>query len=163
MFKINLTRSLVALGMTSVAVLGTATAASAVTPAQTTITAVTFSGTQGSGVASPTVTITGSHFGVAPPVGTSDNATFCGDYSANGSVFGNKLYFMDDNNFEAGYGTSPSGNCVGIIIDSWGPKQIVLSFGNAYGSFAHWYLSNGDGFAISIKNGIFGGTVSGLS
>ena len=33
------------LGMTSVAVLGTATAASAVTPAQTTITAVTFSGT----------------------------------------------------------------------------------------------------------------------
>jgi hypothetical protein len=135
--------------------MGSAVAASAKQPG---ITGVTFSGTAGSGAASPTMTVTGTGFG-APPVGTPNGNTICGSYVNNGDVFANKLYFMDDGNFEAGY---PS-NCVGIIIDSWTKTKVVLSFGSAYGTFAHWYLSNGDSYAISIKSGIWGGTVSGLS
>jgi len=126
------------------------------------ISSVSFSGVAGAGKASPTITITGSHFGVAPS-GTSDNSTSCGGYTANGDVYGTKLYFVDSGNFEAGHSDSTGADCVGVIVDSWTTSQIVLSFGNAYGSFAHWYLSNGDGFAISVKGTLWDGSVSGLS
>jgi hypothetical protein len=142
----------------------TATGAGALSSApQPSISSVSFSGTSGSGVASPTITITGSHFGSSAPAGTSDDSTSCGPYTANGDVYGNKLYFVDDTNFEAGYSNSSGATCVGIIVDSWSATQVVLQFGNAYGTFDHWYLSNGDGYAISLKNGLWGGTVSGLS
>jgi hypothetical protein len=133
--------------------------ASAVLPS---ISGVSFTGTAGSGVASPTVTITGAHFGSAP-AGTSDATTTCGGYSANGDVYNTRLYFVDDNDFIAGYGTPTAASCIGVTVESWTSKKIVLAFGNAYGTFAHWYLSNGDGFAISVKGAIFGGDVSGLS
>ena len=126
------------------------------------IQSVTFSGTGGSGQASPTITITGTHFGSAP-TGTSNNSTSCGPYTANGDVYGGKLYFADDTNFEAGYGTSSGADCVGIVIVSWSSTQAVLRFGNAYGTFDHWYLTNGDGYGLSLKTGLFGGVVSGLS
>jgi len=130
---------------------------------QPSITSVSLTGTAGSGVASPTITITGTHFGAARPAGTSDNSTSCGPYTANGDVYGSKLYFVDDTNFEAGYSNSSGAACIGIIVKSWSQTQVVLQFGNAYGTFDHWYLSNGDGYAISVKQGIYGGTVSGLS
>ncbi|MFC5745341.1 hypothetical protein [Actinomadura rugatobispora] len=46
---------------------------------------------------------------------------------------------------------------------SWNDNQVVLQFGGSYGTFGHWYLANGDGYVISVKKAIFGGTVSGLS
>jgi hypothetical protein len=46
---------------------------------------------------------------------------------------------------------------------SWSRAKIIPQFGNAYGTACNWYLDNSDGSAISIKNGIRGGTVSGLS
>jgi hypothetical protein len=127
------------------------------------ISSVSFSGTHGPGVASPTITVTGSQFGTTAPAGTSDNTTSCGPYTANGKVYGNKLYFTDDANFEAGFSNSSGADCVGIIVVSWSTTKVVLKFGNAYGTFDHWYLTNGDGYAISIKTAIWGGTVSGLS
>lgn len=127
------------------------------------ISSVSFTGTSGPGVASPTITITGSRFGATPPSGTSDNSTSCGPYTANGKVYGNKLYFADDANFEAGFSNSSGADCVGISVVSWSSTKVVLQFGNAYGTFDHWYLSNGDGYAISIKSSIWGGTVGGLS
>jgi hypothetical protein len=127
------------------------------------ISSVSFSGTAGSGEASPTITLTGTDFGASAPAGTSDNSTSCGPYTANGDVYGSELYFEDDTNFEAGYSTSSGAACIGIIVKSWSATRVVLKFGNAYGTFAHWYLSNGDGYAISAKAGIFGGTVRGLS
>ncbi|SOB88817.1 hypothetical protein [Streptomyces sp. 1331.2] len=136
--------------------------AAATTVAQPGITSVAFSGTAGPWVASPTVTITGSGFGATPPPGAPNNATSCGTYSANGYAYGSQLYFTDDNDFEAGYSSSSGANCIGITVVSWSANQVVLQFGNAYGTFAHWYLSNGDGYALSINNGIFGGTVQGL-
>lgn len=160
MFRTVLARGVVVAGAAAAMIAGSAAAASASEPA---ISSVSFSGTAGSGVASPTITITGSNFGKTAPQGTSDNSTSCGPYTANGDVYGTKLYFVDDGNFEAGYGTSSGATCIGIIVVSWSPTKVVLQFGNAYGTFDHWYLSNGDGFAISIKTGIWGGTVSGLS
>jgi hypothetical protein len=127
------------------------------------ISSVSFSGTHGPGMASPTITITGSQFGATAPAGASDNTTSCGPYTANGKVYGGKLYFTDDANFEAGFSNSGGADCVGIIVVSWSPVKVVLKFGNAYGTFDHWYLSNGDGYALSVKTALWGGTVSGLS
>jgi hypothetical protein len=127
------------------------------------ISSVAFTGTSGPSVASPTITITGSHFGTTAPSGTSDNSTSCGPYTANGEVYGSKLYFADDANFEAGFSNSSGADCVGIIVVSWSSTKVVLKFGNAYGTFDHWYLTNGDGYAVSIKSSLWGGTVSGLS
>jgi hypothetical protein len=130
--------------------------------ARPSIAAISFSGTHGPGVASPTVTVTGTHFGAAAPPGTSNAVTSCGTYTANGEVYGGKLYFTANAHFEAGYSTSSSADCIGIIVVSWTATKVVLKFGNSYGSFDHWYLTNGDGFAVSIKTAIGGGTVSGL-
>ena len=127
------------------------------------ISSVSFSGTHGPGVASPAITITGTNFGATAPAGTSDNTTSCGAYTANGKVYGSKLYFTDDANFEAGFSNSGGADCVGIIVVSWSPTKVVLQFGNAYGTFDHWYLSNGDGYALSVKTALWGGTVSGLN
>jgi hypothetical protein len=54
-------------------------------------------------------------------------------------------------------------DCVGIIVVSWSSTKVVLKFGNAYGTFDHWYLTNGDEYALSIKTAIWGSTVSALS
>ena len=145
---------------TAPAVTAATARAAAVRPS---ISAISFSGTHGPGVASPTVTITGTHFGAAAPPGTSNAVTSCGTYTANGKVYGSKLYFTDNANFEAGFSTSSSADCIGIIVVSWSATKVVLKFGNSYGSFDHWFLSNGDGFAVSMKTAIGGGTVSGLS
>jgi hypothetical protein len=140
----------------------TASAARAPAP-RPSIASVSFSGTHGLGVPSPTITITGTQFGASAPAGTSNAITSCGTYTANGKVYGGKLYFTDNANFEAGYSNSASADCIGIIVVSWSATKVVLKFGNSYGSFDHWYLTNGDGFAVSIKTAIGGGTVSGLT
>ncbi|MFB8178973.1 hypothetical protein ACFC8N_23545 [Streptomyces sp. NPDC055966] len=140
-----------------------AEAGTAAAAAQPSITSVTFSGTHGPGVASPTITVSGSGFGTTAPAGADNNVTSCGTYTGNGNAYGNQLYFIDDNNFEAGYSDGNGANCIGVTVVSWSSNRVVLRFGNAYGSFAHWYLSNGDGYALSVDNGIYGGTVSGLS
>jgi len=140
----------------------TASAARAPAP-RPSIASVSFNGAHGPGVASPVITITGSHFGATAPAGTSDAITSCGTYSANGKVYGGKLYFTDDANFEAGYSNSAGADCIGIIVVSWSQTKVVLQFGNSYGSFAHWYLTNGDGYALSLKTALWGGAVSGLS
>ena len=127
------------------------------------IASVSFTGTHGPGMASPVITITGSPFGATAPAGTSDAITSCGTYTANGKVYGGKLYFTDDANFEAGFSNSGGADCVGIIVMSWSPAKIVLQFGNAYGTFDHWFLTNGDGYALSVKTALWGGTVSGLN
>ena len=138
-------------------------AAARVSAPQPSITSVSFRGLSGPGVSSPTITVTGTNFGASAPAGTGTNTTSCGPYTANGNVYGRQLYFTDDANFEAGYNNALGATCIGIIVQSWSPTKVVLQFGNAYGTFAHWYLTNGDGYAISIKSGIWGGRVRGLS
>jgi hypothetical protein len=142
---------------------GTAGAAPRALNSPPLISSVSFKGTEGPGEPSPTITLTGFHFGAKAPVGTPDNENGCGAYTANGDVYGIRLYFTDDKNFEAGFSDINGPNCVGIIVKSWSMRKVVLMFGNAYGSFAHWYLSNGDGYAISIRGAIWGSKVRGLS
>ena len=132
-------------------------------PPRPSLSSVSFSGTHGPGVPSPTITITGSQLGTKAPPGTSNATTSCGPYTANGKVYLGKLYFTDDANFEAGYSNSADADCIGIIVVSWSQTKVVLQFGNSYGSFAHWYLTNGDGYALSLKTALWGGAVSGLS
>jgi hypothetical protein len=63
-----------------------AASAARVSAPRPSISSVSFSGTHGPGVASPTITVTGSQFGATAPAGTSDNTTSCGPYTANGKV-----------------------------------------------------------------------------
>ena len=166
MFRTRISRALATAGLVAsvvTVVVAASVGGAGATGARPFIQSVTFSGTGGSGQPSPTITITGSHFGLTAPTGNSNNSTGCGPYTANGNVYGAKLYFEDNTNFEAGFGTPPGADCVGVVVVSWAPTRVVLQFGNAYGTFDHWYLSNGDGYALSLKTALFGGTVSGLS
>jgi len=126
------------------------------------VTSVTFSGAGGPGVASPTITLTGFNFGASAPAGTSDSKTSCGTFAGNGDVYGSQLHFVADDNFEAGYNGAIGANCIGIIVVSWSADRAVLRFGAAYGKADQWYLAKGDGYAVSLNDGIYGGTVSGL-
>ena len=121
------------------------------------ITGVTFSGD----TATPTVTIVGTGFGAAPPPGQSDNTTSCGDYTSNGDVYGlNGLWFTDVNNFTAGQSSSSGPACIGIIVQSWSANQVVYQFGNAYDTFAHWYITAGDQYELSVDGGQYSGKVA---
>ncbi|HWG28620.1 hypothetical protein [Actinospica sp.] len=159
-YRLGLTTSAVALAAGLAA--ATATNASAASTTRPSITDVWFSGNAGPGQESPYVTIDGSGFGSTYPSGSSDDNTSCGTYTNNGDVFGNQLYFTDDTDFEAGYSDSNSADCVGVTVFYWSDTQITLEFGNAYGTFQHWYLANGDGYAVTIKGSSYGGVVSGL-
>ena len=143
-------------------VAGTADAAAASPATSPTISSVSFGGTAGSGKASPTITIDGSGFG-SEPLGVPDNVTSCGTYTDNGDVYENELSFLDVSNFRAGYSDNSGASCIGIKVQSWSNNQVVLQFGNAYGTFQHWYLSNGDSYDVYIWGYGWGGLVSGLS
>lgn len=165
-FRTRISRVVVTAGAAAgliAAGIATSAGGAVATGARPIIQAVTFSGTHGSGQPSPTITITGAHFGSTAPAGTSNNTTSCGPYTANGDKYGSKLYFEDDTNFEAGFSNTAGADCVGIVVVSWTSTRVVLRFGNAYGSFDHWYLTNGDGYGLSLKTALFGGSVSGLT
>lgn len=156
--RIGLAGAICALGVAAMS--GAASAAASSSSFH--VTSVTFSGDSGQGP-SPTVTINGSGFGAAPK-GTSDNSTSCGDYTANGDVFGNKLYTYDDTDgFSAGYSNKTSATCVGIVVSSWTSTKIVFTWGNAYGSYTDWWVNNGDNYVFALKGYLWGGVVSGLA
>jgi hypothetical protein len=131
------------------------------TPATTPASGPAISGVVFSGnTAAPTVTVTGSGFGSTPPAGQPDNTTSCGNYTNNGDDFGSALWFQDTGNFAAGDGTPPSGTCIGIIVLTWSADKVTYQFGNAYNSFDHWYLSNGDQYLVTVNGMQSSGTVS---
>jgi hypothetical protein len=121
------------------------------------ITSVVFTGSS----AAPTITVNGTGFGARPPRGTDNSVTSCGPYTNNGKVYANSLWFLDDTNeWQAGAGKPPNQNCIGVIVVSWTSTQVVLQFGSAYGSFAHWTADPGDNFVLKLKKFYFGGIVS---
>ena len=120
------------------------------------ISGVSFTG----GTAAPTVTITGHGFGATPPAGSADDSTSCGNYTGNGEVYGTSFQFVDTGNFEAGAGTPPGGDCIGLIVQSWSTDQVVFQFGSAYNSFDHWYITAGDQYSVSVNDLHYTGTVS---
>ncbi len=140
----------------------TATNASAASATRPSITDVWFAGNSGSGQESPYVMIEGSGFGSTYPSCSSDNNTSCGTYTNKGVVFVSQLYFTDDTNFEAGYSDSNGADCVGLTVFYWSDTEIIHEYGNSYGTFQHWYHATGDGFAVSVKGSLYGGTEDGL-
>jgi hypothetical protein len=139
------------------------------------ITSVTFSGF----AYDPGVTVTGQGFGAAPPPGTPADDTSCGTYVNNGSDYGDAFNFTDNytdptpGQWQAGYGTPPTGSCIGLAVESWSDTRIVFTFGStpcdaqtqphcAYDTFDRWYIANGDSFTLALKGASFSGTVSGL-
>jgi hypothetical protein len=117
------------------------------------VTSVFFNGVSG-GTTSPTITVLGSGFGTRP-LGHPDT---CGPYS--GDYYGPNFYFWDDN---SDWAAGLSSDCVGIVISSWTPTEIVFTFGSAYGPNADWTLRNGDAFAFRVRSFMRGGIVDGLS
>jgi len=120
------------------------------------------SGIHGPGAPSPEITITRSRFGTTAPAGTSDNTTGYGPCTANGKVYGTNLYFTDDATFEAGFSNSSGADYVGIV-EVLEPDKGRPEVRQRLGIFNHWYLTNSDRYALSIKTAIWGGTVTGLS
>ena len=107
----------------------------------------------------PVVTVSGLNFGAAP-TGVADNSTNCGSYANNGSDFGNNLWLQAGNFAAFGQGTPPTGTCVGLIITSWSNTRAEFTFGSAYRSFDHWYISAGDAYVLNFKGVQFSGTVT---
>lgn len=156
----RLVRRMTILATPALLILGVATlmtplaASAAGTPV---ITRVEFTGSS----ASPTVVITGHGFGHHPPTGYDNTNNFCGSYPNNGDDYGTQFFFNDITNaWAAGAGIPPAGNCIGIVIQSWKPHRVVLTFGSAYGSFDHWTADQGDLFAVHLKGATFTGTVN---
>jgi hypothetical protein len=136
-----------------------------------TITSVTFAGQNACCPNStPTVTVRGSGFGSSPPPGSSNDVTSCGVYTNNGSDYGTAFNITDTHGpndvWQAGYGTPPTGNCVGLRVSSWSDTSVVFDFGgegSAYDTAFNWWLANGDSFTLALEGASFTGTVSGLS
>src|SRR5205814_1651113 len=121
------------------------------------IASVVFTGSS----SAPTVTVNGSGFGPNPPTAYPANNTSCGIYTNNGYWYGKDLSFLDvTNNWQAGAGNASGGNCIGLIVQSWTPTQIVFTFGSAYGSFDHWTADLGDSYTIHVKTASYSGVVS---
>ncbi|TMD94811.1 MAG: hypothetical protein E6I72_11875 [Chloroflexi bacterium] len=110
-------------------------------------------------VAQSQATVSGLNFGSAP-AGVADNSTNCGSYTNNGSDFGNNLWLQAGNFAAFGQGTPPTGTCVGLIITSWSNTRAEFTFGSAYRSFDHWYISAGDAYVLNFKGVQFSGTVT---
>ncbi len=115
---------------------------------------------------SPTVSVTGTGFGVEPRAFSAEN-TGCGDYGpANGDWFGQQsedhLWFTDTNKtgeWQAGIGEL-TGSCVGIVVKKWSAKKVVFKFGVSYGSFGDWTVYKGDEFKLAVAGALWTGKAS---
>jgi hypothetical protein len=120
-------------------------------PPPATITGVTLSGL----ATDPTVTVTGSGFGV-PLVG-GPASCFLG--TGSGSDYQpNQLYLTDVTG--SWYAGQPT-DCVGIDLISYSSKQVVFQFGNYYNSPGYdWELQPGDVYTIGVNGAMTFGQVS---
>lgn len=108
--------------------------------------------------ASPTVTVSGSNFGPAPTRGVSPaRLSNCG--SGTGLDYpGSQLWLLDASRggglsgaFEEGeLFNSTTGNCGGIIIQSWSSTQATFTLGSRYATDGH-SLESGDTVCVDVK------------
>jgi hypothetical protein len=135
------------------------------------ITSVIWSG----GETAPVITINGTGFGSRPApdppgppsqLGSSDPRLKCIALNSDeGLDFGTQLYvFTQDNNFSAGrYRPSVGENdCVGFVVDAFGPAQIKVHLGAAYPTYRaqnNYTIHSGYHYEIGLKGTTFQGTV----
>jgi hypothetical protein len=116
--------------------------------AVSTITSVSFGGS----AASPTVTVAGDGFGTLADLGTPQNS--CGT----GSDYATNLYLTDTTKFwGAGEGPPSGSDCIGLIITSYTPTDIVFTFGSQYGTGSD-VLTGGDSYTVNLLGSTFFGT-----
>lgn len=116
------------------------------TVAYPSISGVKFSGT----AAAPTVTVSGSGFGTTAPPGV---AAAC---STTGLDYGSLLSFLDTTaNWGAGRGNP--GDCIGLVVTSYSPTQIVFGFGSGYSGLG-FSLNNGNHYALNVLGASFTST-----
>jgi len=106
----------------------------------------------------PILAATGTGFGSSPPSGATDPPQACDlgglDYS------GNALY-LEDEKTGITYGQSTS--CLGLIISSWSPTELDLTFSSSYGSTTpgpnplSTTISEGDPIKLVLRGASFSG------
>jgi hypothetical protein len=150
----------VALGLATVPAL--ASAALAATPV---ITSVIFSSGSAQGSPTPLVTINGSGFGHLPqpvPSGNPQDYLGSGCFGVtpgyDGLDFGSSLWFSDNGLFQAGFGQSSGGNCIGLVIWKYSSTQIQYGFGVVYGGTLQ--IHSGDSYTVNVRGVRESGTVT---
>jgi hypothetical protein len=126
---------------------GTASVPSVPAPSITSVVVSNF------GSASPTVTVSGSNFGTRIPVPSPGTPLTCvpGDTSYDYTDY--ELYFSDlTNSWNAGQDPS----CIGMIVHSWTPTQVVYGFGADYQP----YMGIGDGIQQTVLSASFNGSAA---
>jgi hypothetical protein len=125
-----------------------APSSASVRPQVSTPTGATFAGS----AASPTITITGTGFGLRPTGGVSPSKIAgCQNHGTGADFTGGALWTVDAGqpNWAAGARTATSGNCVGDVIKSWSNTKIVFTYGSQYNSNG-WVLHDNDVVVFSV-------------
>ena len=131
------------------------------TPTTDTVTGVTITGT----IANPVFTVTGTGFGTQPapnPSTTPDGSPGCPTVDPTGPnagfLYGTSLYITDNgpSGFDAGKytpGNNGEFDCVGLVIQSWTPTQVVFTMGDTYNQPIpgnDYVLANGDPVVVTV-------------
>jgi hypothetical protein len=141
----------------SAAVSGGFASAERVGPKTPTVDNVHFSTGTAEGSSTPLVTINGSGFGTLPtPVPAGNPQNYAGSEcfgvtpGYDGLDFGTSLYFNDfgAGAFEAGFGQSTGGNCIGLVVWKYSDTQIVFGFGVVYGGTLK--INDGDRYQVHV-------------
>lgn len=112
--------------------------------------------------AAPTITISGSGFGVEPP------ATSNAELPNLGLDYGTSLHLTDRTNvplFDAGYDDPAHGyhDLLGLIVLSYSDDEITFTLGSNYGNsealFSVLQFNPGDQFTTYVRDASFSGTV----
>ncbi len=103
------------------------------------ISGVTLTGTP----AAPTVAVTGSNFGSAPPTATPETCQ-AGDTGNDYGIGG--LEFQD---LTEGWGAGESGDCIGLLLTSWSSTKVVFAFGNEYANYGP--IKAGDQIEVTLQ------------
>jgi hypothetical protein len=139
------------------------------TPTVDTVSSVSITGT----IAAPVFTVTGTGFGSTPPPPNPstppDGQQGCPtspNSSPQGFLYGTDLYVVDNGpaGFDAGI-NSVTGefDCVGLVIQSWSPTQVVFTMGNLYDQNIpgnDYVLANGDPVQVAVLGAVGNTTVS---
>lgn len=112
------------------------------------ISGVSFTGSP----SSPTVTVSGSNFGSLPPIGSPETCN-PGD---TGDDFGSSGLSFNDAN--GGWTAGQAGDCIGLVLVSWGDSQVVYQFGNQYPNYPA--IAAGDPVTVQVQGASFTGSLT---
>ena len=97
----------------------------------------------------PTITVSGTGLGTFPPPGAPESCN-PGD---TGDVFGVVGVSLSD--LTAGWTAGQTGDCIGLIIDSWSPTSATFSLGNQYANYQPAHV--GDSYTFELQGSTFNG------